>query len=84
MPVNGRLKGVVKADITTATCAETNHVTGAGNRETCSLGDLVPSPGKTACFGLDTNIWAALSKESTVSDEPSFISTVKLKADNWV
>ena len=28
MPANGRLKGVVEADITTATCAETNYVTG--------------------------------------------------------
>jgi len=84
MPANGRLQGVVEADITTATCAETNYVTGAGNKETGSLGDPAPSPGKTACFGLDTYIWAALSKESTLSDEPSFILAVKLKADDWV
>jgi len=84
MPANGRLKGVVEADITTATCAETNYVTGAGNKETGSLGDPAPSQGKTTCFGLDTYVWAALSKESTLSDEPSFILVVKLKADDWV
>ena len=84
MPANYSLKGVVEADIITATYAETNHVTGAGNRETCSLGVPAPSPGKTACFGLDTYIWAALSKEATVSGEQSFTSAVKLKAENWV
>jgi len=84
MPANGRLQGVVEADITSATCAETNYVTRAGNKETGSLGDPAPSPGKTACFGLQTYIWAALSKESTLSDEPSFILAVKLKADDWV
>ena len=84
MPANYSSKGDVKSGIITATYAEDNHVTGAGFKTTCSLGDPAPPLEKTACFGLETYIWMAISKEDTVSGELHFIPVIKLKVEEWV
>ena len=84
MPANYSSKGDVKSGTITATYAEDNHVTGAGFKTTCSLGDPAPPLGKTACFDLETYIWMAISKEDTVSGELHFIPVIKLKVEEWV
>jgi len=84
VPVNYSSKGDVESGTITATYAEDNHVTGVTFKATCILCDSAPPPGKTVCFGLETYIWAAISKEDTVSGELHSILAIKLKAEEWV
>jgi len=73
----GSSVGDVELCTNTATCAETV----ADLKVTCGLSDPAPLLGKTACFGLQTHICAARSKEYTAWGELHFIPAINLRAE---